>query len=326
MWNDAVITNVGISVLNQWAGGGTLTITHASSGSGMVAASLLMAQTGISDEREVLPIVSYQSGADGVQYKVQFMAAETAYTAHQIGVWGKLDDGADTLLAIYQDAEGVKIPDKTDMPDFVFAFYALVQMNGTGQLAVTIDPSALVSSGTLAEVLGGYARNGHTHDAVDVGLGNVPNVATNDQTPTYTTATANAELTSGEKLSAAFGKIAKAVSSLIAHLADVTKHITGTERSAWNGKAKVVDFTATIPETGWAGSAAPYSVTVSVSGILDTDRPFVDIIQTGTEATDKAMRENYGKITRVVTAANSVTFYAAEKPSAVVPVQMRVVR
>ena len=39
----------------------------------------------------------------------------------------------------------------------------------------------------------------------NVGLGNVPNVATNDQTPTYTTASANANLTSGEKLSVAMG-------------------------------------------------------------------------------------------------------------------------
>ena len=43
----------------------------------------------------------------------------------------------------------------------------------------------------------------------NVGLGNVPNVATNDQTPTYTTASANANLTSGEKLSVAMSKIAK---------------------------------------------------------------------------------------------------------------------
>ena len=63
----------------------------------------------------------------------------------------------------------------------------------------------------------------------DVGLGNVPNVSTNNQTPTYTEATTLAKLTSGEKLSAAMGKIAKAVADLITHLA--------AERTAWNGKA-----------------------------------------------------------------------------------------
>ena len=70
-----------------------------------------------------------------------------------------------------------------------------------------------------------------------VGLGNVPNVATNDQTPTYTAASAPAALTSGEKLSNAFGKITAAISALITHLADSVRHVTAAERNAWNGKS-----------------------------------------------------------------------------------------
>lgn len=46
------------------------------------------------------------------------------------------------------------------------------------------------------------------------------NPSLNNQTPTYTVATSNEALTSGEKLNVAMGKIAKAVSSLISHLAD----------------------------------------------------------------------------------------------------------
>jgi hypothetical protein len=42
----------------------------------------------------------------------------------------------------------------------------------------------------------------------------------NDEAPTYTVATTEQELTSGEKISVAFGKIAKAVSSFISHLAN----------------------------------------------------------------------------------------------------------
>lgn len=80
-------------------------------------------------------------------------------------------------------------------------------------------------------------NNPHNVTSAQIGLDKVPNVATNDQTPTYTEASAVAELTSGEKLSVAFGKIKKAISSLISHLADTTKHITSTERNTWNGKA-----------------------------------------------------------------------------------------
>ena len=79
-------------------------------------------------------------------------------------------------------------------------------------------------------------NNPHQTTAAQIGLGNVPNVSTNDQTPTYTVTTENAALSSGEKLSIAFGKIAKAITSLISHLADATRHITAAERTAWNGK------------------------------------------------------------------------------------------
>lgn len=63
-------------------------------------------------------------------------------------------------------------------------------------------------------------NNPHSVTKSQVGLGNVPNVATNNQTPTYTAASTLAALVSGEKLSVAFGKIAKAVSDLISHLAN----------------------------------------------------------------------------------------------------------
>lgn len=76
--------------------------------------------------------------------------------------------------------------------------------------------------------------NPHGVTKSQVGLGNVPNVATNDQTPTYTEATTLAALNSGEKLSVAFGKIAKAIIDLISHIGNSTVHITATERNNWN--------------------------------------------------------------------------------------------
>lgn len=79
--------------------------------------------------------------------------------------------------------------------------------------------------------------NPHAVTKEQVGLGNVPNVATDDQTPTYAEANAPAALSSGETLRAAFGKLAAAVTALLAHLADGVRHITAVERGAWNGAA-----------------------------------------------------------------------------------------
>ena len=83
--------------------------------------------------------------------------------------------------------------------------------------------------------------NPHGTTKSDVGLGNVPNVSTNNQTPTYTEATALAKLTSGEKLSVAFGKISKAITDLISHLGDSVKHITSAERTSWNSAKNHAD-------------------------------------------------------------------------------------
>lgn len=67
----------------------------------------------------------------------------------------------------------------------------------------------------------GQALSGNvTLDKDDIGLGNVPNVATNDQTPTFTEATSLANIASGEKVSTLFGKIKKAITDLIAHIAN----------------------------------------------------------------------------------------------------------
>lgn len=81
------------------------------------------------------------------------------------------------------------------------------------------------------------APNPHNITASTVGLGNVPNVATNDQTPTYTEASTLTNLASGEKLSVALGKIKKAITSFVSHLADNVMHVTSTERTTWNAKA-----------------------------------------------------------------------------------------
>lgn len=76
--------------------------------------------------------------------------------------------------------------------------------------------------------------NPHGVTKSQVGLGSVPNVATNDQVPTFTQATTLANLTSGEKLTVMLGKIAKAIADFITHKADAVLHITAAERTNWN--------------------------------------------------------------------------------------------
>ena len=84
-------------------------------------------------------------------------------------------------------------------------------------------------------------------------------------------------------------------------------------------------YTATIGTT-WTGSAAPYTQSVSVSGLLATDTPIVDIVPSDTFATAEAQLEAYGNIYRMVAGANTLTVYATEKTTVAIPIQIKAVR
>ena len=60
--------------------------------------------------------------------------------------------------------------------------------------------------------------NPHGVTAEQIGLDKVPNVATNDQTPTYSQNSTLSNIVSGEKISVSFGKIMKAIADLISHI------------------------------------------------------------------------------------------------------------
>ena len=97
-------------------------------------------------------------------------------------------------------------------------------------------------------------------------------------------------------------------------------------QTALDGKATAALYTLTLPSTGWTGDAVPYAQEVTVTGITAADTPLVDIVQTGTEATDEPMREAWGVVTRIVAGAGKITAYASEKPTVNVPIQLKVVK
>lgn len=101
--------------------------------------------------------------------------------------------------------------------------------------------------------------------------------------------------------------------------------ITGLQ-TALDGKATTALYALTLLSTGWTGDAVPYAQEVTVTDITAADTPLVDIVQTGTEATDEPMREAWGVVTRIVTGAGKITAYASEKPTVNIPIQLKVVR
>jgi hypothetical protein len=111
---------------------------------------------------------------------------------------------------------------------------------------------------------------------------------------------------------------------------DLKRMKTGNGTTAWNSLPfeipEIKDFTATIPTTGWSGSG-PFTIAVTVNGILSTDKPLVDLDTSGiTYSNLNAHNVDFGKLYRVVTTTNTLTFSANGVPSLPIPITIRVVR
>ena len=147
-----VITNAGQQILSQWtANGHTLTIDGASVGSGYVDDINMRVATALAHEEATAAIVSADAVDGGTKFKVQVSPAEsTEYVAHEIGLWGHIDDGPRTLIALHQDSQtGINIPTKASSPDFIFALYLVHAISNSDTLTVNIDTSAVVSKSTM---------------------------------------------------------------------------------------------------------------------------------------------------------------------------------
>lgn len=84
-------------------------------------------------------------------------------------------------------------------------------------------------------------------------------------------------------------------------------------------------YTATL-NTTWSGSAAPYTKAQTISGILASDKPIIDLVPSATFADAEAQEEAWANVYRAVTSANTITFYAKEKPTVSIPIQVRCIR
>ena len=167
-----VVTNAGRALLDSYAAGGhTLNLTGATVGSGTVDEANLRIQTSVSSEKDSASIISTEEIEGGVKYKVQVGPAGEAvgaYVAHQIGLWAKLDNGANTLLMLAQDAEaGVSVPLASVSPAFAFALFLALSVDNTDDLTVNIDESAYVTVGTMNDAVSPKLDKANVYNGLD---------------------------------------------------------------------------------------------------------------------------------------------------------------
>lgn len=280
----------------------------------------------------------------------------SSFYGYEVGVYAEDDNNEEHLFAYRYSGSDVDYYPAADSGRALELNLTVVVQLGNAENVTAI----LIEGDTYATKVEFDAHvndrnNPHHVSAEDVGLGNVPNVTTNGQTPTFTRAGTLANLTSGETLAVAMGKIAKAIYDLIAHIgnkdnphgvtaaqvgaaaaghthsaADVNSGTLavargGTGSSTLYGSDLAKVRTATLTAAGWSGSA-PYTQSVNVSGITANDAPVISAgaPSSHTAANYTTLIKNYAMIDRAVTGSGKITFYCyRKKPTAAIPLYIK---
>ena len=154
-WDNAVVTNNGVAMLQQVLAGEVLTLDWAAGGTGTVPPSSLMAQTALKEQKQNFAITGAANVPNGKKISVQItnVGLMAGYLLQQVGIWAHVGNSPPVLFAILQDNTGIAIPSDSEVPDFAMNFYAVIDFSNESNFNLIVDPSALVTLGELNEKL-----------------------------------------------------------------------------------------------------------------------------------------------------------------------------
>lgn len=113
--------------------------------------------------------------------------------------------------------------------------------------------------------------------------------------------------------------------------ADLTQILEGQLADGAVTTPKIADnavtqyYAATISTT-WAGSTAPYTQDIAISGILASDKPVIDVVADAAWTTAEAQLEAWALVYKIVAGAGKITVYASEATTTAIPIQLGVAR
>lgn len=343
-----ILTDAGKSLLIRGIGGEQITFTRFKAGNGELGT--LNPQT-LADLINVVidfPIDNANASDDGfLQLSGSFLSSDIPSDFYwtELGVYAYGEDNTEVLYAyVCDDVNASHL--KANMSDVVVEqnVNVVVAIGTAENVTAIINQSAVYVTKEDFDAHANNKANPHNVTKEQLGLGNVQNVSTNDSTPTYQIPENALELVSGEKLSVAFGKIARALKNLIAHIANqtnphkVTAEQTGAAKSTHshaatdinsgtlsvvrggtggttaqearanlNAAAKSQAVTLTVAASAWTGEG-PYTATVSCSIATAGNNLVVGAGGTLTEEQQEAMVA--AMIVCTAQAASSITLTA----------------
>ena len=102
--------------------------------------------------------------------------------------------------------------------------------------------------------------------------------------------------------------------------------LNGTITTEKLADSAVTKYFTTNIGTNWQNRGASYFQPITVNGILESDKPFVDIMLSDEINTAKEQLDAWGTIYKIVSSENKITVYAAEPTKIIIPIQMEVHR
>lgn len=143
-WEKSNYTAAGAALLSESLSGGALTITRAVSGTGSADTDLSEETTVSGDLHELMLLgietIEDDDGHPARKVSVHTESGDDAYLMHQVGVFGRLNDGEEVLLFLMQDERGVEIPASGTNANFAFDVDILLAVSNKANISITVDP------------------------------------------------------------------------------------------------------------------------------------------------------------------------------------------
>ena len=224
-WNGLVLTVDGRNALNEAQLSGRLEIRSIVVGDGMPPASFRTLKGLVNQLYEIEDLkIDVADGRCTVTADIPTVGYD--YYFREIGIMAATEDGG--LLYVYDNCgeDAQHIVSTTGAESTRKRIRLTLDISDVAEVTVS-NPSILYVAyddyeATVAQLREGLAGSGERMDShladtgnphgvtkAQVGLGDVPNVPTNDQAPTFSQAAARENIKSGEKLSLIFGKVMK---------------------------------------------------------------------------------------------------------------------
>ena len=154
-WNEAVITDLGLSVLAKGILEGSVLITSAVGGESCSAADLLSGMSEIVPPVHTLNLAKaeIEQGKAVVNVRVQNKGVRESFVIRQIGLFSKIRDSADSpvLMAVIQDQNGEVVPAEKENPEFLLEFDLVIPIENKENTEISVTPNTFATLGDLEE-------------------------------------------------------------------------------------------------------------------------------------------------------------------------------